>query len=260
MKVSRDSYYKHFRRNNKTQAKEEVALELAREVRIKEPMVGCRKIYHKISPSLKACGLNLGRDKLFKILGERGMHIKRRKSYNKTTYSKHSYVVAPNLVRNLEIKSPNQVFVSDITYIQLRKGHAYLFLVTDLYSRKIVGFHLSQDLKHTGAISALKMAPLSADIIHHSDRGCQYCCHEFLKFLNVYKIKSSMTDEARANQNAVAERVNGILKLEFLLDSTFTSFNLANRAIIKAIDIYNKIRNHFSLNLKTPEEVYAYAA
>lgn len=260
MKISRDSYYKYFSRDDKYITREKVVIALTKEVRTKEPRVGCRKIHHKIFPNLKAQGIPLGRDKLFKILGNYGMHVKRKKNYHKTTYSKHSYAVAPNLVRDLEVNKPNQVFVSDITYIRLQQGHAYLFLVTDLYSRKIVGYHLSRSLKHTGAISALKMAPLREGTIHHSDRGCQYCCHEFLKFLSEYKIKPSMTDQARDNQNAVAERVNGILKLEFFLDSTFTSFRLANKAISKAIAVYNKIRNHFSLNLKTPEEVYALAA
>lgn len=223
-------------------------------------MLGCRKLHYKLSTDKQTRDISLGRDRLFKLLRAHGMLVKRRKSYHKTTYSKHSYAVAPNLIKNLSVKRADQVYVSDITYIRLRKEHAYLFLVTDLYSRKIVGYDIRRDLKHDGAINALKMTPLKAGSIHHSDRGSQYCCHEFLKFITDNKLRASMTDEARANQNAVAERVNGIIKMEFFLDATFASFELATMTIKKTIRIYNQQRIHSSIDFKTPDQVYLMAA
>lgn len=231
---------------------------------MEEPMTGCRKIHDRICTQLAEEEIFVGRDKLFKILGNRGMLVKTRRSFSRTTYSNHSYAVAPNRVKSLVILRPNQVFVADITYIRLRSGFAYLFLVTDLYSRKIVGYHLSSNLRHEGAITALEMAlegvSKADDIIHHSDRGCQYCCHEFLKILGSYGMTPSMTDENHCYQNAVAERVNGILKMEFFLDSTFSNKKLASEAVKDAIRVYNTKRTHFSLELKTPQQVYQKAA
>lgn len=173
-------------------------------------------------------------------------------------------MVAPNRIRGLKVEKPNQVFVSDITYIALAKGFAYLFLVTDLFSRKIVGFHLSRDLSHYSALLALYMAlkhiKNPESIIHHSDRGCQYCCHDYLDFLRINKIIPSMTDEAHCYQNAVAERVNGILKLDLNLDSVFLDFKSAKLATDRAVRIYNTKRTHWSLKLKTPEQAYHLAA
>jgi transposase InsO family protein len=165
----------------------------------------------------------------------------------------------------MAVTAPKQVLVSDITYLSLMgRKHAYLFLVSDLYSRKIVGFHLSRDLSHYSAVLALDNAvKLMGDVrgtIHHSDRGCQYCCHEYLRYLKQHGMRSSMTDECHCYQNAVAERINGILKGDLVLDQTFTNFEEAKKAVLRAIMIYNTKRTHWSLNLKTPEEVYLQAA
>jgi putative transposase len=227
-------------------------------------MTGGRKIHKEISSQLQAEGIELGRDRLFAILGENGMHVKPKRKGQRTTYSNHPYAVAPNRVKNLEITGPNQVVVADITYLRLLRGFCYLFLVTDLYSRKIVGWELSSSLRHEGAISALRMAVASISednkLIHHSDRGCQYCCHEFLGFLDEHKIIPSMTDENHCYQNAVAERVNGILKGELFLDSTFKNIGDARRAVVDAVEIYNNERLHCSLNMRTPADVYQEAA
>jgi putative transposase len=206
----------------------------------------------------------IGRDKMFEILGAHKMLVEPKKSHIKTTYSKHSYAVAPNRIKELTPTAPNQVFVADITYIHTLQGVMYLFLVTDLFSRKIVGYDLRKNLMHHGAIRALEMAlegvvnPVG--IIHHSDRGSQYCCHEFLAFLSECGMSPSMTDADHCYQNAVAERVNGILKLELYIDATFRTVTHAQCAVKNAIKIYNTVRTHFSLNLKTPQEVYAKAA
>ena len=188
----------------------------------------------------------------------------RKKRYQRTTYSQHSYAVAPNRVKGVKISHPNQVLVSDITYLALPRGFAYLFLVTDAFSRKILGYHVSRDLSHHSALLALDMAvqkiPDPSQMIHHSDRGCQYCCHEFLKYMRSYQIQSSMTDENHCYQNAIAERVNGILKDEFNLDRTFHNFRDASESVTRSIAIYNSQRTHWSLNLATPDEVYNLAA
>ena len=229
-------------------------------MRQRQSRLGCKKLYNQIKPELVERGIKIGRDRVIKLLGEHGMHIEKRRKYRRTTYSNHSYAVAPNRIKKLKVNKANQVFVSDITYISLKNGFCYLYLVTDLYSRKIVGYNLRKDLKHEGAIKALGMAIDNISdterIIHHSDRGCQYCCHSFLDFLRENRMVSSMTDESHCYQNAVAERVNGILKDEFYLDISFKSFSDALKATASAIKIYNRERIHWSLALKTPNDVY----
>lgn len=228
------------------------------------PRSGGRKIFKMISPKLKEDNIKIGRDGYFAILRENNLLIEKRKAYKRTTYSNHEYAVQSNKIKDLRVSSPNQVFVADITYIPLIGGNAYLFLVTDLYSRKIVGYNLERDLKHKGAIKALQMSVNglkdTKNIIHHTDRGCQYCCHEFLKEINKYQMLSSMTDENHCYQNAVAERINGILKQEFYLDIGFKNFEVAEYNIKNAIYVYNKIRLHENLRFLTPEEVYKMVA
>lgn len=232
----------------------------AKEVRKDQPRVGTRKLQKEINSEES----QIGRDSLFKLLKSADMLVEKKKKYCRTTYSNHDYAVALNRVKNLEIVSPNQVWVSDITYISLVGEHAYLFLTTDLFSRKIVGYHLSRDLSHHSALIALDMAIQGiknpAGIIHHSDRGCQYCCHDFIGFLNSYQIIPSMTAESHCYENAYAERVNGILKSEFNLDTCFYNFMSAKLAVEKSISIYNNKRLHWSLKLKTPAAVYSKAA
>ena len=264
MGFTRDAYYKHWCRKSVKKARDEKVIELVKEIRQDQPRVGCRKLHEDVKEQL-ADGHCMGRDKFFEILGEHGMHVKpRKKRYTKTTYSKHQYAVAPNRLKNTEVNRPNQVFVADITYVSLSRSFAYLFLVTDLFSRKIVGWHLSKTLDHQNAVTALSMAlgevPDSNGLIHHSDRGCQYCCHDFLTYLGENGVVPSMTDESHCYQNAVAERVNGILKQEFYIDTVFTNLTQATRAVADAIRIYNTKRRHFSLKLKTPQEIYLKAA
>lgn len=236
-------------------------LELVDKIRQDEPRIGTRKLQDRLINTGKA----IGRDFLFSLLRRTERLVKRKKSFVKTTYSQHGYAVAPNRVKDKIVTAPKQVFVSDITYIRLARGEfAYLFLVTDKFSRKIVGYHVSRDLTHYSALLALDNAiRLMGDVagtIHHSDRGCQYCCHEFLKYLGEHKMLSSMTDESHCYQNAIAERVNGILKDEFNLDAVFENFKELQIAAAKAILVYNTKRTHWSLELRTPEQVYKEAA
>lgn len=245
--------------------KNAVVLKLVESVRKDESRVGTRKLYKKLKPSFEKTGIAVGRDKLFKVLRDADKLVKPKKSFTKTTYSNHSYAVAPNRIKELEVKAPGEVLVSDVTYIRLERNmFAYLFLVTDLFSRKILGYHVTRDLSHYSACIAFEKAVFelknSVGVIHHSDRGCQYCCHEFLEHLEEHGVVSSMTDDNHCYQNAVAERVNGILKDEFNLDAVFRTFDELKAAVDKAVRVYNTKRIHYSLGLQTPEEVYAKAA
>lgn len=178
-----------------------------------------------------------------------------------TTYSGHDYAVQPNLMKDLMLIRPLQAFVSDITYLRVGGGFAYLFLVTDAVSKRIMGYHLSHTLGHQGAIHALRMAIENIKdprgIIHHSDRGVQYCCHQFLDELKTLSIYSSMTDANHCAQNALAERMNGILKNEFYLDLPFLDFKAASKAVAQAVLLYNEVRTHGSLKtngrMSTPD-------
>jgi transposase InsO family protein len=261
---SRDSYYKRFRREENRLEGEDSVLELVCSVRQEEPRTGTRKLHHRISADLKRRGVSIGRDRLFEFLKKHSMLVRPKRRFERTTYSNHNYVVAPNRLKKTPIKSPNEALVSDITYLRLKGGFAYLFLVTDAYSRKIMGYHLSKDLSHYSAILSLQMAisslPYSRGVLHHSDRGCQYCCHDFLNFLGEHGIVPSMTDESHCYQNAIAKRVNGILKDEFNLDSIFLTLGEAQAAVARAVWVYNNKRNHWSLALKTPAEVHSEAA
>lgn len=206
-------------------------------------------------------GLGIGRDKLFEILRKHGLLVKRRRKYVITTHSDHDLVVWPNLLSLVRPETPNAVWVADQTYVRLRRGFCYLSLITDLYSRKIIGYDLHPSLESTGPLKALRMALQSVEnpqgLIHHSDRGKQYATNDYVKELKSHGIQISMTAPRRPDQNAVAERVNGILKDEFYLDVTFHSFFEAQKLIIQSIYIYNNIRLHTSLGMFTPVHRHA---
>jgi len=206
---------------------------------------------------LQEYGIRVSRDRLFDILRENRMLVKRRKKYNVTTNSKHWMKKYPNLIRGFNFQKPNQLWVSDITYIAIENSFAYLSIITDACSRKIMGHCLSQDLASDGSITALKIA-LSGNqtnrygLIHHSDRGIQYCCKEYVKLLKENNIRISMTENGDPYENALAERVNGILKDEWLCMEKFNSFEQAKERIEQIIKIYNELRPHLSCNMKTP--------
>ena len=188
----------------------------------------------------------------------------RKKYSSRTTNSLHRFYKYKNIIKDVKITRPNQVWVSDITYIRTVKGFCYLALITDMYSRKIVGYDLSDSLELNGCVRALKKALYQAKnikkLIHHSDRGIQYCSNLYTQILKSNKIDISMTEENHCYENALAERVNGILKDEFYLDQTFSNINHAKRATKNAINLYNEIRLHLSLNFKTPNMVYKLSA
>ncbi len=223
------------------------------------PRLGTRKLYGLIRAELELRGIKLGRDGLFDYLREQGMLVKPKRSYTKTTYSRHWMKKHPNLFSDMVVDKPEQAFVSDITYVESDEGVHYLSLVTDACSRKIMGYELSHTMKASDTVKALQGAAANrlttAPLIHHSDRGSQYCSALYQEVLSKYGIQPSMTDGYDCYQNALAERVNGILKQEFLLYRCKT-FDDLKRLVAESIDVYNRLRPHLSLGMKTPEDVH----
>ncbi len=262
--MHRDAYYKCRKRLQKRKTIESKVVELVKEERIEQPRVGTRKLYEALQPSFEASGIKVGRDCLFDILRSYDMLVKRKKASCKTTDSYHRFHKYGNLVKDMNVTAPNQVWVADITYIRTVNGFCYLALITDMYSRKIVGYDISDSLELTGCLRALKRALRSArpavGLVHHSDRGIQYCSNQYVNELKKHKIKISMTEENHCYENAIAERVNGILKDEFYLDQCFFNTRNACKAAKNAIDIYNNKRLHLSLAYKTPNMVFNKAA
>lgn len=258
--LKRDAYYKYKKRYQKKKLKKELVVKLVKERRKKLPREGCRKLHNALSDKFIEHNLKIGRDSLFDILREKGMLVMRKKASFKTTNSYHHFHKYNNLIKELDITRVNQVWVSDITYIRTVNGFCYLALITDVYSRKIIGFDVSDTLELTGSLRALKLALRRCSniesLIHHSDRGVQYCSNQYVNELKKRKIDISMTEENHCYENAIAERVNGILKDEFYLDQTFFDVKHAQRAAKNAINLYNVLRLHVSLNYKTPENVY----
>ena len=257
---SRQAFYKQRINKENSLAVEKKILAQVIKIRKRQPMIGGRKIQHILGKQSQKLEICVGRDQLFTILREHNLLIAPKKKYVKTTNSYHRFRVHKNLIKDLDITRPDQVYVSDITYITTIDGFCYLSLITDLFSRKIVGYCLSKSLGIEGCLTALKMALKGVEhpenLIHHSDRGIQYCSHAYVELLTKKKVKISMTEENHVYENAVAERVNGILKTEFMLGETLTSFKIATKLVAEAILIYNSERPHMSLNYETPDEVY----
>ncbi len=258
--MKRDAYYKWKYRKREQMVTKESVLMMVYQRRKDLPREGCKKMHKAFMEEFDNLGIKVGRDKLFTILREEDMLVKRKRSYVKTTYSYHKFHTYNNLIKGMEISSPNQVWVSDITYIRMTQGHCYLALITDAYSRKIVGYDMSESLELAGCLRAFKRAQRAArpapGLIHHSDRGLQYCSNQYVELLLENKIRISMTEENHCYENAIAERINGILKDEFYLDQCFANIGLAKKACENAIRIYNTKRLHLSLGYKTPDEVY----
>ncbi len=237
-----------------------IIIKRIKEIREQMPRIGTRKLQYMLKSTLQEHGISIGRDKLFDLLSEYGLLVRRRKRKRiNTTDSNHRFRKYPNLIRDFEPVRPNQLWVSDITYISLREGYCYLSLVTDAYSMKIIGYCLYPSLKKEGPLVALRMALSNlgdrspAALIHHSDRGLQYCCSQYIKLLEHNKLLISMTEKGDPYENAIAERVNGILKEEFALDKDFESIEQAKGVVRKSINTYNRLRPHLSCEFLTPE-------
>lgn len=260
--ISRQAVYQQRAVKIRQEVSTHCIVQMVQEQRRWMPKLGGKKLYWKLAERIHALeGMSIGRDKFFDILRNEGLLVRRKKKYALTTNAHHRFRVYKNLIRELDIDRPNQVFVSDITYLRLREGFCYLALVTDVYSRKIVGYDVSRSLSLEGALRAMKMAlsgvPASAGLIHHSDRGIQYCSDAYISLLQKHQIQISMGECGNPYENAIAERVNGILKTEFLLDGIFTDMPFVQQAVKEAIETYNTQRPHLSLNFLTPEMKYA---
>lgn len=254
--VSRQKYYRSQWKVKKCKAKAEKVMELVNGVRQTMPRIGTRKLQIILKEELASLGV--GRDCLFSILRANHMLIPPYRSYHVTTNSHHHFHKYKNLITDMSITRPEQVWVSDITYIGNRTNNMYLALITDAYSKKIVGYNLSNSLNTEGSILALKMAQSNRKykaeaLIHHSDRGIQYCSNVYQKLLKRYHIKPSMTESYDPYANAVAERINGILKQEFLLEELNLPLNTMKKVIKECVDIYNTQRPHCSCQYHTPE-------
>ena len=257
--LTRSGYYAGCKKEEREKLEDSIVVSMVQEQRRTLPRVGGKKMYHLLKNELQSVG-KIGRDKFFGILKEHNLLVERKKSYTRTTNSFHRFYKYKNLLRDKEISRPNECWVVDITYLRTLSGFVYLFLVTDYYSRKIIGWDLSPSLSIEGGIRALKMALKQrkgvGELLHHSDRGIQYCSNAYVNLLKKHGIKISMTEENHCYENAKAERVNGILKDEFMLDSTFKNASEAQRSTREAIKSYNEVRPHWSLNLQTPETVH----
>jgi transposase InsO family protein len=258
--ISRQSYYKWLKYEAKKRLENHIVTQWVKANRKVQKMEGCHKLWlkHKAEFNIE---MALGRDKFFDLMRDEGLLIRRKRKYVKTTNSEHGFRVYSNKIKGLKIVRPNQVWVSDITYVATQEGFMYLALITDLYSRKIVGYDISDSLEAEGCRRALKRALACVKkrkgIIHHSDRGIQYCCNEYTKLLDKHEMEISMAAKGDCYENAVAERVNGILKQEYELGSRFINKSIAIKTTREAINLYNTARLHRSINFKTPAEVYA---
>ncbi|WP_447922536.1 IS3 family transposase [Achromobacter aegrifaciens] len=260
---SRQAYYKgrHRERERQQQACQVVSMVTA--LRVRQPKLGTRKLHHVLRQPLREAGIKAGRDALFDILRSARMLVRPRRAYHKTTDSHHRFRRHPNLLKAGEGQvvptGPEQVWVADITYLPTAQQCTYLSLVTDAYSRKIVGYHVAENLQTEGVRRALEMAlrsrRSSQPLVHHSDRGIQYCSTYYQRLHARYGIRCSMTDGYDCYQNALAERVNGILKGELLLHRP-ADLAQARLMVKQSVEIYNAERPHLSLQCKTPDEVH----
>ena len=227
-------------------------------IRLDMPRIGFRKLYYLLYEPLK--GLKVGRDKFLSILRANHMLIKPKRNYRITTDSHHRFRKHKNLIADMPLMQPEQIWVSDITYIGGRDRNCYLALVTDAYSKKIMGYDVSNSLATQGSLRALNMAikrrRYSNKLIHHSDRGLQYCSNDYQATLNTKKITPSMTESYDPYANAIAERVNGILKQEFLLEDYQVDIDTMKLIVKDAVRIYNTKRPHWSCYMKTPDEMH----
>ena len=262
--MSRQNFYKERKSRQRREVDEGLVRDLVVAERQLQPRLGGLKLYGMLGPQLQSAGVKMGRDAFMGALKRQSLLLEPLPKGPRTTMSSHNLPVFHNLIKGLELTAPGQVMASDITYIRTRGVFLYLSLITDMHSRKVVGYHLGRTLEAADTIKALKMAlrslPAGAFPIHHSDRGCQYCCHEYVKLLKERGLKISMTEENHCAENAMAERVNGILKQEYYLNSEFESFGQARRAVRQAILLYNTRRPHRSLAMQTPEQVHRNAA
>jgi transposase InsO family protein len=259
---SRQAYYERSQYIAVSVMEEDVVLTLVREARKDFPRMGARKLLIYLKPSLETMGIRMGRDAFIELLYRNFMLVRRVRNKRKTTFSNHWMHKYPNLTAGYTPVMPNQLWVSDITYVEAgNSGVAYLSLITDACSHKIVGWNLSRNLRSSGTLAALKMALQSlkgkqTGLIHHSDRGSQYCCRDYVELLTCNSVRISMTESGDPRENAIAERMNGILKTEWLYGYKPDSWKDMIIYTGKIIDLYNHRRPHQSIGYMVPEEIH----
>ena len=259
---SRQAFYEQINKKDDGGLKDALVLKLVSEIRTDLPRCGTDKLYFMLQQAFKDHGIKMGRDALYGLLERHGLLIRHRRRKPYTTDSNHPYRKYPNLIKDLQLTAPGLLWVSDITYIRLAHGFAYLSIITDAYSHKIVGYKLHPTLHSQGAIDALLMAQKDLKrkkgLIHHSERGVQYCFTDYVTMIEHLNIQLSMTEKGDPYENAIAERVNGILKIEFLLEQTFSCFADAARSVAIAVKNYNQLRPHLSCDKMTPVMAHEY--
>ena len=257
--IDKQVYYRKIRRKISKQNKAEEVVLMVNDIRKTMPRLGTRKLYYLLYDKLQL--MKIGRDKFFDILRANHLLIQPKRSYHVTTNSHHRFRKHQNRILNLEINRPEQVWVSDITYIGKRDNPCYLSLVTDAYSKKIMGYYVATNLNTESSLLALKMAlkqrkHKTLPLIHHSDRGLQYCANEYQKELNRNKVLCSMTQNSDPYENAVAERINGVLKQEFLTNKYNQKAEIMKQVVKEAVDTYNQFRPHYSNYMLTPNQMH----
>jgi len=263
MGISRQAHYQAQQRMAQQSQRAEMVIELVKDKRMRQPRLGTRKLHHLLREPLQEAGVKLGRDAMFDVLRNARMLVPNRRAYHKTTDSHHRFRRHPNLVKQgpqqIQVTRSEQLWVADITYLPTADKFVYLSLVTDAHSRKIVGWHVHPSLQTEEVAQALKMAlrgrQSRQQLVHHSDRGIQYCSTYYQQLHQRHGLTCSMTDGYDCYQNALAERVNGILKSEFLLNRP-ADLAQARRLVAESIQIYNRERPHLSLKMQTPDAVH----
>lgn len=262
--MSRQNYYAARRLRQRRQVDEALILELVRRERRMQPRLGGRKLLYLLQGDFEEADVDVGRDRFFELLAEHDLLVAPKPGMPHTTNSRHCLPVFHNLFAGMTLQAPNEAWVSDLTYIRTDEGFLFAALITDAYSRKIVGAHIGDSLEAEGCLRALDQAlgdlPLGKRPTHHSDRGCQYCCHEYVERLQARGLAISMTEVMHCYENALAERVNGILKQEYEMDRKFRTKAQAKAAFEQAVWLYNHRRPHLRLNYRFPADVHVEAA
>jgi transposase InsO family protein len=262
--MTRQNYYKKRQAKKRREVDEGLVVDLVKRERQLQPRIGCRKLHRMLSDELAEAGIEIGRDRLFEVMRDNDLLVPPLPRSPRTTHSRHSLPVYGNLISDLEVTGPDQVWVTDITYIRTLEGFEYLTLIMDRWSHKIVGHHCSEELTARASIRALESAiadlPDHAFPTHHSDRGCQFCSHQYVERLQSRGLAISMTEVNHCAENSHAERLNGILKQEYALGTEFLTREHARRAAEEAVWLYNNRRPHTALEFHVPAAVHARAA
>lgn len=259
--ITRQAYYNHSWKAFEIVNKHHIIIDRVKEIRENHPRLGTRKLFDMLQPFFKEHQIKMGRDALFNVLYINYLLVRKRKRKIRTTNSYHRFKKYQNLIRAFIPTAINQLWVSDITYWKIGEKHLYISFITDTYSHKIVGYYVAKTLETDESIQALKMALGSlktppTHLIHHSDRGIQYCSNSYVKLLQDYNVKISMTENGDPLENAIAERINGIIKNEYLHNYQVNSLKEAKELLEAVVDLYNNERPHMSISNLTPNEVH----